>query len=70
MINLRLKGNSIYWTEDNAEAVFQLRAAVVSGRWEEIVEHTREGDGEGPPQSLALDTTGMSCRVESARRAG
>jgi hypothetical protein len=42
VINLRLKGNSIYWTESNAEAVFQLRAAVVSGRWEEIVEHTRE----------------------------
>ena len=36
------KGNGIYWTEDNAEAVFQLRAAVVSGRWEEIVEQTRE----------------------------
>ncbi len=42
VINLRLKGNSVYWTEDNAEAVFQLRAAVVSGRWDEIVEHTRE----------------------------
>jgi hypothetical protein len=41
VINLRLKGNGIYWTEDNAEAVFQLRAAVVSGRWEEILEHTR-----------------------------
>lgn len=42
VVNLRLKGNSVYWTEDNAEAVFQLRAAVVSRRWEEIVEHTRE----------------------------
>jgi hypothetical protein len=42
VINLRLKGNSIYWTEENAEAVFQLRAAVVSGRWEGTVEHTRE----------------------------
>ncbi len=41
VINLRLKGNGIYWTEDNAEAVFQLRATVVSGRWEEILEHTR-----------------------------
>ena len=41
VINLRLKGNGIYWTEGNAEAVFQLRAAVVSGRWEEILEHTR-----------------------------
>ncbi len=42
VINLRLKGNSIYWTEENAEAVFQLRAAVVSGRWDEIFTHTQE----------------------------
>ena len=42
VINLRLKGTGIFWTEDNAEAVFQLRAAVVSDRWEEILEHTRE----------------------------
>jgi hypothetical protein len=42
VINLRLKGNSMYWTEENAEAVFQLRAAVVSGRWDEILEHTQE----------------------------
>ena len=42
VINLRLKGTGIYWTEDNAESVFQLRAAVVCGRWEEILEHTRE----------------------------
>ncbi len=42
VINLRLNGNSFYSTEGNAEAVFQLRAAVLSGRWEEIVEHPRE----------------------------
>ena len=42
VINLRLKGNSMYWTEENAEAVFQLRAAVVSGRWDEIHDHTQE----------------------------
>jgi hypothetical protein len=62
VINLRLKGNSIYWTEDNAEAVFQLRAAVVSGRWEEIVEHTRETIARDrrtdwhwtPPECLAV----------------
>ncbi len=61
VINLRLKGNSIYWTERNAEAVFQLRAAVVSGRWEEIVEHTREAMARDrrrawhwtPPECLA-----------------
>jgi hypothetical protein len=42
VINLRLKGTSIFWEEANAEAVLQLRAAVLSGRWDEIVDHTRE----------------------------
>ena len=42
VINLRLKGNGIYWTEENAEAVFQPRAAVISGRWDEILKHTRD----------------------------
>jgi hypothetical protein len=61
VINLRLKGNGIYWTEDNAEAVFQLRAAVASGRWEEILEHTRDAMARDrrtdwrwpPPECLA-----------------
>jgi hypothetical protein len=42
VINLRLKGTSIFGKEANAEAVFQLRAAVLSGRWDEILNHTRE----------------------------
>jgi hypothetical protein len=42
VINLRLKGTSICWKEANAEAVIQLRAAVLSDRWEEILNHTRE----------------------------
>jgi hypothetical protein len=42
VINLRLKGTSLFWEEANAEAVLQLRAAVLSGRWEESVNQTRE----------------------------
>jgi hypothetical protein len=42
VINLRLKGTSLFWEEANAEAVLQLRAAVLSDRWEESVHHTRE----------------------------
>jgi hypothetical protein len=61
VLNLRLKGNGIYWTEDNAEAVFQPRAAVVSGRWEEILERTRAAMAKDrrtqwrwvPPECLA-----------------
>jgi hypothetical protein len=61
VINLRLKGAGLCWTEDHAEAVFQLRAAVVSGRWEEILEQTRAAMAKDrrtewrwvPPECLA-----------------
>lgn len=41
-VNLRLKGNSTYWKEENAEAVFQLRAAILSNRWDQTLTHTRD----------------------------
>jgi hypothetical protein len=61
VINLRLKGTSLFWTEENAEAVFQLRAGVISGRWEELLDHTREAMAKDrrtdwryqPPECLA-----------------
>src|SRR4051812_5116340 len=42
VINLRLKGNGIYWREENAEAMLVLRAAALTGRWEETMERTQE----------------------------
>jgi hypothetical protein len=33
VINLRLKGNSMFWKEDNAEGMLVLRGLVVSRRW-------------------------------------
>ena len=36
VINLRLKGNSIFWEEENAEALLVLRGLVLSGRWNEV----------------------------------
>lgn len=42
VLNLRLKGTSLFWEAANAEAVIQLRAAVLSGRWEERLDRTRE----------------------------
>jgi len=35
MINLRLKGNSISWYEENAEAMLLLRCLVLTNRWDE-----------------------------------
>lgn len=41
VINLRLKGNGIYWREENAEAMLVLRASALTGRWEETMERTQ-----------------------------
>lgn len=35
VINLRLKGNSIFWKQDNAEGMLVLRGLVLSRRWKE-----------------------------------
>lgn len=42
VINLRLKGNGTYWREENAEGMLVLRAAAVTGRWEETTERVQE----------------------------
>ena len=34
VVNLRLKGASIYWLEETAEAMLLLRSFYKSGRWE------------------------------------
>jgi hypothetical protein len=35
VINLRLKSNAMYWLPENAEAMFALRASLLTDRWEE-----------------------------------
>jgi hypothetical protein len=37
VINLRMKGNSIYWRRDNAERMLHLRAQFKAGRWAQTV---------------------------------
>ena len=37
IINLRLKGNGIFWTLETAEGVLHLRAQMLSGRWDSFV---------------------------------
>jgi hypothetical protein len=42
VVNLRLKGNGIMWYEQNAEGMLALRAAALTGRWQETLDHVRE----------------------------
>jgi hypothetical protein len=41
VVNLRMKGNGLLWLEENAEAVLVMRAAVLTRRWQETLEHVR-----------------------------
>ena len=38
VVNQRLKGNGLMWCEDNAEGMLLLRAAALTGRWDEAVQ--------------------------------
>jgi len=42
VINLRLKGNSIFWRDDGAEAMMQIRAQVLANRFDERVARLRQ----------------------------
>ena len=42
VINLRVKGPGLFWEEENAEAMVVLRAAALSGRWDELMDQTRQ----------------------------
>src|SRR5436305_13069012 len=37
VVNQRLKGNGLMWCEENAEGMLLLRAAALTGRWEEAM---------------------------------
>jgi hypothetical protein len=41
VIGLRLKGNGIFWCEAHAEGMLVLRAAVLTKRWQETMDHAR-----------------------------
>jgi hypothetical protein len=42
VINLRLKGPGLQWEEANAEGMLAVRAAVLTGRWDETLRHVEE----------------------------
>lgn len=42
VINMRLKNNGTFWREENAESMLQLRALVISKRWDERIQLMRQ----------------------------
>lgn len=49
VVNLRIKGSGIFWTEENAERVLVLRARLKAGRWRDLEDEVfaRAGDLQG-----------------------
>ena len=60
VINMRLKGCGTFWREENAESMLQLRALVISQRWDErirLLRHARKScrltDWRWTPQPMS-----------------
>jgi hypothetical protein len=65
VINLRLKNNATFWREPNAQSMLQIRAQVLSNRWDERLAELRElrrtdglTDWTWTPQPMSFKTEG------------
>jgi hypothetical protein len=65
VINLRLKGNGIYWREENAEGMLVLRAAAVTGRWEETMGRVQEAMAEDRRRDWRWEATDIVAELNS-----
>lgn len=64
VINMRLKGNGIFWREESAESMLQLRALVISDRWDERVRLMRQSKRSTHLHDWQWTPRPMSCKVE------
>jgi hypothetical protein len=53
VVNLRVKGNSIFWLEEHAEALIHLRAHLKSDRWDDFVRATLRRPAARPLRNAA-----------------
>lgn len=66
VVNLRLKGNAIYWTEDNAEAMLQNRAYVLTNRWDNRLSELRSFRSQNPRTVWRWTPQDMRSKTEAA----
>jgi hypothetical protein len=64
VINLRLKGPGLMWLAENAEGALVLRAAAVTGRWEETLSWVREELGTDRQLKVGVGVAGYAGAVE------
>jgi hypothetical protein len=66
VVNLRLKGNSIYWREEGAEAMLQIRAQVLTNRWDERLAALHQLQSNDGRTDWVWQPQDMSSHAESA----
>jgi hypothetical protein len=64
VINLRLKGNSIYWYEPAAESMLQIRALVLTDRWDERMKQLRQLMSQDARTTWKWTPRNMSSKLE------
>ena len=72
VINLRLKGNGIFWKQESAESMLQLRALVTSNRWDtrmaEMRTHKRSihrSDWQWIPQTMTIKSEDATTTLQT-----
>ncbi len=66
VINLRLKGNGIFWRESQAESMLQIRAQVISNRWDQRLRQARELKQRDGRQDWTWTPRPMGPKLEDA----
>jgi len=66
VVNQRLKGNGLSWYQENAESMLQLRAQVVSKRWDSQLKAVRELARKASGAEWTWDPRPMSAKDESS----
>jgi hypothetical protein len=65
VINLRLKGNGMMWYEDNAEGMLLLRAAALTGRWDEALERALQSKWQEGQLDWSLASPDMPFQLKA-----
>ena len=64
VINLRLKSNGMFWGEPQAETMLQVRAQVISNRWDQRLNEMRELTRRDGRLDWKWEPQAMSCKSE------
>jgi hypothetical protein len=65
VINLRMKGNSIFWKEENAEGMLLLRGLVLSRRWKETFAKITESMARDRRLNWEWQSPDMAAQLEA-----